>query len=309
MQQQQTIPSAPVHVKVALDNEFRRFLLSPTTFDNLYTKLKTLFNLQTDFRIKFQDDENDWVLIMTDQELVYATELSGSPLRLQVKTVDAEPNPLPTTQCGRGKFGRGCRGGRGGKGGKAREERLLQKSSRLTERIGQLEAKLQSNNKLTSERERILRWKITRLQEKLAWVQSVHASLQTAENSEQQPAVVPDNTAELPGTPLPTEESTKSSPPMRGGHRGGCRGGWRRAMMEEGADHPCCRKGRKGRIDPELIANFRQCKANLQAARESGNAEQINSCLEAFRAAKIAKWEARAALRTQEASTDDEQKA
>jgi len=159
MQQQQTIPSAPVHVKVALDNEFRRFLLSPTTFDNLYTKLKTLFNLQTDFRIKFQDDENDWVLIMTDQELVYATELSGSPLRLQVQTVDAEPNPLPTTQCGRGKFGRGCRGGRGGKGGKAREERLLQKSSRLTERIGQLEAKLQSNNKLTSERERILRWK------------------------------------------------------------------------------------------------------------------------------------------------------
>jgi len=294
MQQQQTIiPSAPVHIKVAHDNEFRRFLLSPITFENLYTKLKTLFNLETEFRIKFQDDENDWVLIMTDQELVYATELSGSPLRLQVKPVEAEA-PLPAN-CGRGgKVGRGCRG-RGDKGGwnnKTREERLLQKSSRLTERIGQLEAKLQSP-KLTSERERVLRWKVSGLQEKLTWVQTMLASLQTA-NSEQQPAAVPDS-AELPNTSLPMEE--KSSPPMRGGHRGGCRGGWRRAMMEGGADHPCRGKGRMARIDPELVANFRQCKANLHAARQSGNAEEIQACLEKFQAAKAAKQEARAALR------------
>jgi len=306
MQQQQTIiPSAPVHVKVALDNEFRRFLLSPITFENLYTKLKTLFNLETEFRIKFQDDEDDWVLIMTDQELVYATELSGSPLRLQVKPVEAEV-PLSANWGRGGKVGRGCRG-RGGKGGwknKSREERLLQKSSRLTERIGQLEAKLQSQ-KLTSERERILRWKVSRLQEKLAWTQTVHASLQTA-NSEQPPAV-PDS-GELPSTPLPTEEVENSSPPMRGGHRGGCRGGWRRAMMEGGADHPCRGKGRMARIDPELVANFRRCKANLYAARQSGNAEEIQACLEKLQAAKSAKQEARAALRAQEASVDDEQK-
>jgi len=78
--------------------------------------------------------------------------------------------------------------------------------------------------------------------------------------------------------------------------------------MEEGADHPCCRKGRKGRIDPELIANFRQCKANLQAARQSGNAEEIKACLDKFLAAKAAKQEALATWRAQQASVDDEQK-
>jgi hypothetical protein len=309
MQSTQTTQTiSPVHVKVALDNEFRRFLLNPISFDHLEKTLKTLFSLQSEFRIKFQDDENDWVLITTDQELVYATELSGSPLRLQVKLLSsdtpakADAESLSATERGRG---RGCRGrGRGaGRGGlKSREERLSNKSSRLAERINQLETKL-SSPKLTSERERVIRWRLAKLKEKLALITAVKESLA---NSDGAPAESTDPVAEV----VTPNEEEEEKPSCRGGRRGrGCRGGWRRAMEEEGSDQPRGCKGRRARIAPELIANFRQCKANLQAARESGNAEEINSCLEAFRVAKAAKWEARAALRAQEASTDDEQKA
>jgi len=314
MQTTQTIQTnAPVHVKVALDNEFRRFLLNPISFDHLEKTLKTLFSLQSEFRIKFQDDENDWVLITTDQELIYATELSGSPLRLQVKLLSsdtpakADAESLPATERGRG---RGCRGrGRGaGRGGlKSREERLSNKSSRLAERINQLETKL-SSQKLTSERERVIRWRLSKLQEKLAFITAVKESM--AANSENSPAesteAVPGQVAEVV-TPNEEEEEKTS---CRGGRRGrgGCRGGWRRAMDEEGSDQPRGCKGRRARIAPELIANFRQCKANLHAARDAGNAEEIEKCLAAFKEAKAAKLEAMAALRAQEAS-NDEQKA
>jgi len=313
MQSTQTIQqtSAPVHVKVALDNEFRRFLLNPISFDHLEKTLKTLFSLQSEFRIKFQDDENDWVLITTDQELVYATELSGSPLRLQVKLLSsdtpakADAESLSATERGRG---RGCRGrGRGaGRGGlKSREERLGNKSSRLAERINQLETKL-STQKLTSERERVIRWRLSKLQEKLAFITAMKESMA---NSDISPA---ETTETVPGpvaeVVTPNEEE-QEKPSCRGGRRGrGCRGGWRRAMDEEGSDQPRGCKGRRARVAPELIANFRQCKANLHAARESGNAEEIEKCLAAFREAKATKLEAMAALRAQEAS-NDEQKA
>jgi len=312
MQTTQTIETnAPVHVKVALDNEFRRFLLNPISFEHLENTLKTLFSLQSEFRIKFQDDENDWVLITTDQELVYATELSGSPLRLQVKLLSsdtpakADAESLSATERGRG---RGCRGrGRGaGRGGlKSREERLGNKSSRLAERINQLETKL-STQKLTSERERVIRWRLSKLQEKLAFITAMKESMA---NSDISPA---ETTETVPGpvaeVVTPNEEE-QEKPSCRGGRRGrGCRGGWRRAMDEEGSDQPRGCKGRRARVAPELIANFRQCKANLHAARESGNAEEIEKCLAAFREAKATKLEAMAALRAQEAS-NDEQKA
>jgi len=308
MQQTQTTnTNAPVHVKVALENEFRRFLLNPICFGHLEQTLKTLFSLQSEFRIKFQDDENDWVLITTDQELVYATELSGSPLRLQVKLLSsdapakADAESLSATERGRG---RGCRGrGRGaGRGGlKSREERLSNKSSRLAERINQLETKL-SSQKLTSERERVIRWRLSKLQEKLAWITSVKESV--ANSPETTPAESTETVPVLVGEVVTPTEEEEEKTSCRGGRRGrGCRGGWRRAMDEEGVDHPRCGKGRRARIAPELIANFRQCKANLHAARESGNAEEIEKCLVAFKEAKAIKLEAMAALK---ASTDEE---
>jgi hypothetical protein len=311
MQTQQTITKSPVHVKVAYENEFRRFLLEPITFEYLQTTLKTLFTLETEFRIKFQDDENDWVLLTTDQELVYATELSGSLLRLQVKLLSSETQKSAEPLCTE-KRGRGCRGrgrGAGRVGLKSPEERLSKKSSRLTERINQLESKINSN-KFSSERERVLRWRLTKLQEKLAFVQERKESFATNM----------DTTVPVIETPGPVSEVTPGSedqekPRCRGGRCGrGGRGGWRRAMMEDGVDRPC--RNLRAQLAPEILANFHQCKATLRAAREAGNAEEIQKAMEAFQAAKATKWEAMAALKaqqgntqevtTQEASTDEQ---
>jgi len=304
--QQTTITTSnvrsPVHIKVALDNEFRRFLLTPVSYDQLESTLKALFNLTSEFRIKFQDDENDWVLLTTDQELLYATELSGSPLRLQIKLLETNTTvkAVPALEGSiKGRGGRGCRGGRGlGRGGcKSPEERLTLKSSRLAERINQLETKLNSEQ-LPSERERVIRWRLAKLQEKAAMIKSMKESLPAS--VEQLPCSGEPTTSPAVADAPQTEEWV----PVRG-RRGG-----RKAACGE---HPCPRrmkegKGCKPRIDPELVAKFRQCKADLHAARESGDAEKINACLEAFKAAKAAKFEARAALRAQaqQASTDEE---
>jgi hypothetical protein len=298
---------SPVHVKVAYENEFRRFLLNPVTFEQLETTLTTLFNINAEFRIKFQDDENDWVLLTTDQELVYATELSGSPLRLQVKLLetsvkntDAEAVPI---EKGRGRGGKGCRGRGLGRGGckLSPEERLALKSSRLAERITVLESKLTSKT-LPAERERVVRWRLTKLQEKLTAITAMKESLgnEPSTTDEQAPTGAPTECV----NPILGEEEEKTS--GRGGRRGGRggRGGWRRAMMEDGTDRPV--GPRKPRMDPEIMAKFRQCKADLQEARESGDAEKIEICLEAFKTAKATKMEARAALRAQQASTDEE---
>lgn len=293
--QTQTITSnnASVHIKVAHENEFRRFLLTPVTFDVLESMLKTLFNLEGDFRIKFQDDENDWVLLSTDQELVYATELSGSPLRLQVKLLET-PSPA---SCGvKARGGKACRGQRGMRGGcKTPQERLTWKSSRLTERITQIESKLNSNE-LTEDREKFLRSRLALVTRKLECVKQKLTELpaqSAVESSIPEPTSAP---AEVPVETGPVEE--KPCKGRRGFGAGRGRGGCRRAMAEDGTDQPV-RFGRRPKIAPELIANFRQCKADLRAARESGDAEKIKSCLEAVQAAKAAKWEAMDALRSE----------
>jgi len=91
MQNQQMNINTPVHVKVALNGEFRRFLLNPLTFANLETTVKTLFSINAPVSLKFEDDEKDWVVVATDAELLYAIELAGSPLRVDVKILAHVP--------------------------------------------------------------------------------------------------------------------------------------------------------------------------------------------------------------------------
>jgi hypothetical protein len=297
-----TLKTSPVHVKVAYVNEFRRFLLTPVSFDQLATTLKTLFNLQGEFRIKFQDDENDWVLLTTDQELLYATELSGTPLRLSITLLDPTVK-TSAENARRGGHGHGCRGRGQGRGGfKSPEERLTAKSSRLANRISQLEEKISSGN-LTADRERVIHWRLVKLQEKLAAMKNKAESFANSQPSDEAaPAPEPVSTPVVNDVSAKVEEEEKPSCRGRHGRGRGCgRGGWRRAMMDQdGTDRPV-----RPRIAPEFIENFRQRKADLRAARESGDAEKIESCLEALKSAKAAKWEARAALRAQ-ASVDEQ---
>jgi hypothetical protein len=302
MQSTLTSKNTPVHIKVAYENEFRRFLLDPVSFIQLESTLKTLFNLNAGFRIKFQDDENDWVLLTTDQELEYATELSGTPLRLQV-TLTGEPTQ-PAEIASVGPAVRACRGRGQGRGCPiSLEDRLNRKTSRLAARITQLEEKL-SSEKLPADRERVLRWRLTMLQEKLAAVKSKQESFANAQPVTEETAAVPE-----PVSADASANGEEEKPSFRGGRRGrGCgRGGWRRAMMEDGTDQPVReRKCNRKFLAPEIVENFRQCKADLRAARESGDAEKIKSCQENLRLAKVARCEARAALRAQ--ATVDESK-
>jgi hypothetical protein len=270
-----------IHIKAVLDNEeFRRFSLNPPTFDNLRSTLQRLFNIQSNFSVKFQDDEKDWVLISSDEELLYAVELAGTPLRLQLNPMITPAKPeIAETQtedgfrgAGRG-WGRGKRGCRGRFGGEkphfSKEERLAHKTSRLADRISGLETKINSGQ-LTTEREKVLRWRLVQLQDKLAWVTAVNASLKDAPPT-------PDVTAEAAGT---TDDNT---PPSEDSWGGRCH------------ERKCGEKlrGRGCHLPPEVLAHFHQCRLELQAARASGNPEQIQAARTAFLSAKQHRFEAR----------------
>eukprot|EP01127_Copromyxa_protea_P022384 TRINITY_DN79_c0_g1_i1.p1 TRINITY_DN79_c0_g1~~TRINITY_DN79_c0_g1_i1.p1 ORF type:complete len:285 (-),score=47.96 TRINITY_DN79_c0_g1_i1:56-910(-) len=73
------------HIKVAFNNEFRRFTLRTIQFSQLEANLRSLFSLgDTPFQVQFQDDEDDWILLSSDQELQHAVELTGNLLRLKI---------------------------------------------------------------------------------------------------------------------------------------------------------------------------------------------------------------------------------
>jgi hypothetical protein len=182
------------------------------------------------------------------------------------------------------------------------------KSSRLTERINQLESKINSN-KFPSERERVLRWRLTKLQEKLVFVQEMKESLANSQQTPETEVAAEGSETTPVSADVATPNEEEKSFCHKGGRRGrGGRGGCRRAMMEDG--NGCHVRGRKcGRVAPEILANFRQCKATLRAAREAGNPEEIQAALEALQAAKATKWEAMAAGVAQEATSTDEQTA
>jgi hypothetical protein len=300
--QSQTKTNVPVHVKVALNGEFRRFLLTEPTFINLENTVKSLFSLEAPVTLKFLDDEKDWVLLTNDNELLYAIDLAGSPLRVDIHissgqaptgvtvTSPAEANP----DCGawRGRGGR--RGGRGGcgRGGKNIAERLETKQVRLETKIADLEERLKSSE-LPSERERTVRWKLARLQEKLEFVTAKRASLASAkpENSTQTETC---NEVTDEETTTTQEEAPQGKWRRGRGGRGGCRGG-----RGEG-----CKGGIRKLLPPELLEDFQQKKAALKAAKEGGNREEIEACREALWQVKEAKFAAIAALKAERAQAN-----
>jgi len=261
-----------IHIKAVLENEFRRFCLNPPTFDNLQSTLRRLFNIENNFSVKFQDDEKDWVLISSDSELLYAVELAGTPLRVQINAVIntpkvpdvADTQEVPSRgKCRWGRGRGGCHQGRfGGDPQLSKEERLAKKTSRLTERISELETKLNSGQ-VPTEREQVLRWRLLQLQNKLSFVSAMKDSLKDM--------------------PSPTDEATEIAYSEEKYGRCGRRG--RNCQREK--------FGCRARLPPEVMAHFHQCRFDLQAARASGNPEQIQAAQAAFLAAKQRKFEAR----------------
>ena len=284
--QSQIKTTTNVHIKVAHNGEFRRFLLTEPTFINLETTIKTLFSIASPVVLKFQDDEKDWVLLTNDTELLYAIDLSGSaPLRVdvtQISAVTSTPTsqetaePQPNADCGEGCWkgrGRGCGRGRGGRGrgGKNFAERLEAKQVSLAGKIADLEETLNSTE-LTTEREQTVRCRLSRLQEKLEFITAKRASLLIAMSQN------------------PTEETEETKEEPSQGNQGKGRRG--------GSGRGCPRK----LLPPELLEDFHQKKDALRVAKEGGNKEEIEACKEAFWPVKEAKFAVLAALRAERAN-------
>jgi len=176
-----------VHFKVVLDNEFRRFSLDKLNFTLLEQTIRAVYSLPEDnvLKICFVDDEKDLVLMTSDDEMTYALELTGQPVRLSVTIVNGPADSTSVPRCGYCDSSAPCRG-RGGWGrGRGREEwkeerrkwkeekeklspsdRLNRKTERISERIKHFESVLQTAD-LPANRQRCLNWRVEKLNAKL----------------------------------------------------------------------------------------------------------------------------------------------
>jgi len=294
-----------VHVKVEYNQEYRRFVVETLSFEHLEKTLRSLLNIDSaqPLKILFLDDEKDWVLLASDSELLYASELSaGSLLRLSVKALPAPVMPVFVNHHevfthhpyhshaharGRGCHGRAtgpCRGG--GRGGMRcdpaiRVQFMDSKLARLTERHATLSAKLPE---MPEERARALAWRISHLENKIEKIKfkkesfAAHLAEHPAKEESQTPAEKV--TEELAAAP---EEPAY---PCWGGRGRGCRrggrGGCQRWMGEGAETHP-------------LFETVMAKKVELKTARQGGNKEEIQAKWESLQEAKDAWREAKRA--------------
>jgi hypothetical protein len=254
-----------VHVKIQCDNEFRRFVLTEVTYDNLAEKIRTLLGIAPEitFKLSYLDDENDWVLFATDNELQYAVLLSKSPMKISVKlcspsstttklvawpntfvpngTKMAESDELTNTEMSEEKPWKKCRGGgrggfRGGRGGcmknpAAFAERLDAKIARLTDRHATLTAKLIEDD-LPEDKARGIEWRLSHLQNKIDMMKAkkqqlndVIAVKKDEGHQETSPAPVQETARDEKTEVAESQQENEEFPFSGRGRRGGCRGG------------------------------------------------------------------------------------
>jgi hypothetical protein len=97
---QNNVNESIVHCKVFYNNEFRRFPLSKGfSLVDLISKIKTLLSLDSDFTIKYKDEEDDWITLSSDVELETGLSLSNNNLfRLSVTVANVSTaNPENTS--------------------------------------------------------------------------------------------------------------------------------------------------------------------------------------------------------------------
>jgi len=309
-----------LHFKVEHNNEFRRFFLNNPTFADVEKTLKTLYSIPeaSSIKIKFLDDEKDWVSLSTDQELQYAVELAERPMRLSLNVISATPAfpGVPSHWEGKGKWGHRGKCGKWKDGDDvslSMEERMARKSTRLSSRITQLEAKLAKED-LPSDRTRVLTWRLSILREKLAHTQARQA---TSTPIPQEPASAPvqEEAAAVEVNDHGCHGHGRHGGPGgchgRGRHGGpggfhghggpsgpgGCRG--RGGRHGPGGPGGCRGRGGRKHIDPDApVTPVRLCKMKLWEARQSGNEEEIQKCKEAL-------WEAKQKKREENGDLED----
>jgi len=314
MQTQTTINNT-VHIKAQHNDEFRRFSLSEITFAALETMLRTLFSIPSEpIKVKFMDDEKDWILISSDMELEHAVEISTFPIRVQVslsgqvsasqnasESIEKQENQADAPETnedfcwrrrggchGRG-MGRGCGGG--GRGPMiSKEERLALKKARIAGRISALETALLDPS-LPPERERTISWKLENLKYKLDTLETMKDSLASEPQGEEHSR--PWRKGPGPcGGEMPAEGEFHCRGPCGRG-RGGRRGRGRQENQETTTETEGDHCGKKWVVPKESWSHFQECKENLKVARQSGDAEAIKVAYEAFVLAKEKKKETR----------------
>jgi hypothetical protein len=71
-------------VKVFVGDEIRRFCFSGVSFQDFCAELKKLLNI-SQFSVRYQDDEGDWVTISSDAELFHAFGFACPALRVKLE--------------------------------------------------------------------------------------------------------------------------------------------------------------------------------------------------------------------------------
>jgi len=318
-----------VHFKVVLNNEFRRFSLEKLSFTLLEQTIRAVYSLPEDniLKICFVDDEKDLVLMSTDDEMAYALELTDQPVRLSVTIVNGSAESFASSAPCRGRSGWGR--GRGREEWKEERlkwkeerqklspsERLDRKSERISAWIEHVESVLQTED-IPANRQRCLNWRLEKLNSKLEKIKEKQTLISNAESK----------TPCHPFSEIPTEQQIRENEqvPLHGSK--GKRGGWGGSGCSRGRGGPGCSRGSWGGphgyhcsrggfgphggphcargpcteteastetvpYDRERIwENFHTCHVNLNAARKSGNQEEIEKCFQALREAKEKKRE------------------
>jgi len=295
-----------VHVKVEYNNEYRRFVVETLSFEHLERTLRTLLNidLTLPLDVLFMDDEKDWVLISSDAELAYASELSCSLLRLSLRPKpgsqasaspvvmpDAEAIPSPKSEFSHRWNARGCRGGKrgGGCGGRGRENReawlqmslgkLDEKITRLSFKHEMLSAKLASEQ-FGEDKARAFSWRLSHLQNKIENMKWKRDHLLSMQN--QQPDANPERAINTENEPVPAQHEQ----PAWGGHCGRGRGGRGGCFAREWESNP-------------LFAALQERKMEMRTARQGGDMEEIQKKWEALQEARNNWREAKIAWREQ----------
>jgi hypothetical protein len=240
-------------------------------------------------KICYVDDEKDTVLITSDEEFSYATELV-QPLKLVVTKASTPPTTPcvvdvtvePTSPCRRGRGGHcgefkaRCESKKQWREEKltlSKEERIARKTTRISERIKHLEALPLSE--LPPHRQRCVTWKLENLRLKLDTLQLLSGCASQTPQPQNSPTIA---TSE-------PEIFDRRGCRGRGG-RGGCRGRSEKTF-ENHEPSQCEKRG------PKFDNPIWQCRQDLRAARDSGDQIEIERCEKAFEEARMAKWAAK----------------
>jgi len=103
-------------VKFTYNEEIRRFTMKSTTsLDDMICIIRYLIGVSDDtpLKLKYLDDENEWVVMEKDIEFAYALTITGNPVKLTVELATLSQGKGWKGKCQRGEWKGKCKRGEG----------------------------------------------------------------------------------------------------------------------------------------------------------------------------------------------------